>query len=337
MSTESNRRPTIRTVATVAGVSTATVSYVLHGKQGIPEATAARVLAAVREVGYRPSQAAQAMRTGRTQVVLISLQMLTDPWSLAVSEAISARSRAAGQTPLILADGDWAEAIGRMDPDVAYIDSPETVPDHRRLLGELVDRGQRLLVFSEELEPDGFDVIRSLARPGAQLVLSHLIGLTDDVACLTTQRHLDQLDSPTSRVRPYVDAVAARLLRKRSLTLFDGTPTGAFETTVRLLQGPKPPRGLFCITDFVALAAMQAAQVLGLVIGKDVLITGLGHSPQADQSTPTLTTAGPDDLYARQAEILLAAADAAPIPRGEGIVHEFPWRLRPGGSTGMTR
>jgi DNA-binding LacI/PurR family transcriptional regulator len=62
-------------VARAAGVSQATVSYVLNNapNQTIPEQTRQRVLAAVQELGYTPSAAARALRRGRSDSVLLIL------------------------------------------------------------------------------------------------------------------------------------------------------------------------------------------------------------------------------------------------------------------------
>lgn len=57
---------TIKDVAERAGVSTATVSYVINGKaesRGIAPATRQRVMDAVAQLGYRPSQAARRLRS----------------------------------------------------------------------------------------------------------------------------------------------------------------------------------------------------------------------------------------------------------------------------------
>ena len=59
------RRPTLRMVAELAGVSTATVSYVFSGRNGggsgVAEATAKRVLEAAEQLNYRPNRAAVAV------------------------------------------------------------------------------------------------------------------------------------------------------------------------------------------------------------------------------------------------------------------------------------
>ena len=61
-------------VAAAAGVSRATVSYVLNGVDArVSEQTRARVLDAAKQLGYVPNAVASALRAGRTSVVLLAL------------------------------------------------------------------------------------------------------------------------------------------------------------------------------------------------------------------------------------------------------------------------
>jgi len=67
-----NERVTSANVAAEAGVSRATVSYVLNDTPGqtIPEATRERVRTAADRLGYSPSSAARTLRRGRSDLVL---------------------------------------------------------------------------------------------------------------------------------------------------------------------------------------------------------------------------------------------------------------------------
>src|SRR3954449_3693311 len=71
----STRRVTSADVARLAGVSRATVSYVLNDtpRQSISADTRTRVLDAAAQLGYAPSAAARALRSGRSDIVLCLL------------------------------------------------------------------------------------------------------------------------------------------------------------------------------------------------------------------------------------------------------------------------
>jgi len=68
---EVKERATIRDVASRAGVSSATVSYVINGKGGVGTETRERVLAAAAELGFRPDAAARRLATRRTGLVAV--------------------------------------------------------------------------------------------------------------------------------------------------------------------------------------------------------------------------------------------------------------------------
>jgi DNA-binding LacI/PurR family transcriptional regulator len=65
----SRRRPTIADVARRAGVSPAAVSFAVNGRPGVSDATRGRILAAARELGWRPSASARALTESRTRAV----------------------------------------------------------------------------------------------------------------------------------------------------------------------------------------------------------------------------------------------------------------------------
>ncbi|GAA5205875.1 LacI family DNA-binding transcriptional regulator [Streptomyces thinghirensis] len=71
--------PTSGDVARVAGVSRATVSYVLNNTEGgrVSEATRERVRDAARQLGYVPHAVARALRAGRSGIVLLTAPAVT--------------------------------------------------------------------------------------------------------------------------------------------------------------------------------------------------------------------------------------------------------------------
>src|SRR4051812_47470164 len=97
-----SRRVTSADVAAAAGVSRATVSYVLNGVHGrISEQTRARVHDAAERLGYVPNAMASALRAGRTEVVLLALPSW--PLGPAVAEWVTAgvmEFERLGYTPL---------------------------------------------------------------------------------------------------------------------------------------------------------------------------------------------------------------------------------------------
>src|SRR5690348_14006297 len=77
------KRPTQADVAREAGVSRATVSYVVNGqtegKIPISEDTRLRVLEAIEELDYEPDGSAQALRSGSTKTIGVIIPDMRNP------------------------------------------------------------------------------------------------------------------------------------------------------------------------------------------------------------------------------------------------------------------
>ncbi|MFK0007372.1 LacI family DNA-binding transcriptional regulator [Paenarthrobacter sp. NPDC090520] len=320
-------RPTIRMVAELAGVSTATVSYVMSGRRGdggpgVSDPTAEKVKAAAERLGYRPNQAARAIRTGRTNTVILSLTMLSDPWSLSVIEAVQRAAETLGITPMILGDADWVKVLGTHNADAVFVDAVRE--DQTAALRKLAGHGTTLVVFNETLEPEGFDVIRSIAEPGCRMAVEHLLHGHRRIACLTPATAAGT--SGGSRYRAYSEALAAAGIDERDdyVGLFDGTTSGAFAATTKLLGLPDRPTAIYATTDFAAVSAINAAQRLGLAVGQDVDIIGVGNTVEGERMSPSLSTVGPVDFFDKLARLLLQRATGT----GDApTVLDFPWHL----------
>lgn len=325
-------RPTIRMVAELAGVSTATVSYVLSGRRGdggpgVSDPTAEKVKAAAERLGYRPNQAARAIRTGRTNTVILSLTMLSDPWSLSVIESVQKAAVPRGITPMILGDADWVKVLGTHNADAVFVDAVRE--EQRDALRKLAEHGTSLVVFDEVLEAEGFDVIRSIAGPGCRMAVEHLLHGHRRIACLTPATVAGT--SGGTRYRAYSDALADAGIPEREdyVGLFDGTSAGAYAAATRLLSMPERPTAIYATTDYAAVSAINAAQRLGLAVGTDVDIIGVGNTVEGERMSPSLSTVGPVDFFDKLARLLLrrATAQSSPDAPKDPAVLDFPWHL----------
>lgn len=324
---------TLREVAEKAEVSTATVSYVLAGRRGrsagASGATEARIRRIAAELGYRPNQAARTVRTGRTGVLLLSLNMLSDPWSQSVVDAVVAASDTRRHTALVLGDADWTVALDRVEADVAFIDGADErdLPRLRSLSGRM-----RLVVFSETLEPDGFDVVRSEDLPGCRIAVDHLLERHERIGCLTS------VGADGVRGRRYgvweEAMVAAGLPHTEDLVAEYGRDSAsAFAATMDLLSRPERPTALYATTDFAAMAAVSAAQRLRLDVPGDLAVIGVGNASATGLASPSVSSVGPRDLFASLAALMLRRAEGDDGPPQR---HDFAWELFARESTATT-
>ena len=82
---------TMRDVAVLAGVSTATVSHVINGSKKLSPETTERVLQAISQINYKPNTLAKSLRIGQTHTIGV---LVEDIRGLPVSAIVSGISEA---------------------------------------------------------------------------------------------------------------------------------------------------------------------------------------------------------------------------------------------------
>jgi LacI family transcriptional regulator len=125
---------------------------------------------------------------------------------------------------------------------------------------------------------------------GLELVTEHLIALG--------HRRLAFISAPNGLMfclsrRAGLDAALERnglALQPEYCLSGDLTQHGGFQAMNQLLDLSPPPTAVIACNDLSALGAISAAQKRGLVVGRDIAITGFDDIPLAEHSHPSLTT-----------------------------------------------
>lgn len=177
-------KPTIRDVAEAAGVSLTTVSYVLSGRPGgntrISQPTQDRVHAAAHRLGYVPNRAARGMRRGRTDVVAVAITDLDDSWDRALAAAAASILPRQGYQPVILVGDSWRQFMlsGGADGVILGSRPAERTAGDLETMKELDARGVAQLIFSDSLQPAGFDVLapRTAGMGGVGALFEQAVG-----------------------------------------------------------------------------------------------------------------------------------------------------------------
>jgi len=316
------RRPTGADVAREAGVSRATVSYVLSGrpKHRIPPSTADRVKAAALRLGYTPSATARALKLGRTDVVV---GLLPD-WPIGhttgrVLELLATEFEAAGLTFMAHlgthSGPAWAPGTWRGVSPVGIVSIEPMSPANVAAIladGVVVEQW-----FTEKDVTDGGPAGRSFRGVGrAQVEYLASIGHT----------RLGYAYPADPRVRPFADA---RLegAREACLRLGLGAPTTetvgldlvAASRAVSHWTNHKPAVTAVCAyNDEVAMAILAAAEALNVGVPERLAVIGVEDIPTAPFAHPPLTSIALDNRpHARFVVASLAAklrGDDPPTP-----------------------
>ncbi len=107
---------TQKELAKLAGVSAGTVSNVINGVPGVSEAARQKVLAAIRELKYRPNLIARSLRTNRTHTLGIVVPDITIPFFPKIIRGAESAARDAGYFLLVLdSENDHAREAAMLE------------------------------------------------------------------------------------------------------------------------------------------------------------------------------------------------------------------------------
>ncbi|MFE2042851.1 LacI family DNA-binding transcriptional regulator [Streptomyces sp. NPDC059477] len=332
------RPPTIRDVASHAGVSKSLVSLVLRGSDQVSPERRDAVLRAVRELGYRPNAAARSLSERRTRTIGVLLNDLRNPWFVELLDGLNSLLDAAG-LHMLLADARLGRRAGHdltgpfLDLGVDGLVVVGTLPDPAAL-DPVAGRLPLVVAGAREPVPDGVDLVAGDDETGIRLITEHLIGLGHRrIAHLAGYGAVGAL-----RLRGFEATMRAHGLAGGVLVEpCDLTEEGGHRAAVRLLARPdRPdrPTAILAANDIAAVGALSAARDLGLDVPGQVSVAGYDNTSIAKLRHVWLTTvdnAG-HEMGRRAARCLLDRLET-PTPGATGRLHLTAPRLEIRGTT----
>jgi len=288
-------RMTIREIADLAGVSIATVSRVLNGRDDVAAETRALVQRVVDEQGYTVSRSARGLSAGRTGLVGLLVPLVYPVYFsqiiYGVAEALYEQEMRMLLSPtehLHDREVTLLERLVHGETDGALVVLPE---ESSAELERLLDDGYRFVVIDPRLPLD--DRIASVSAAhtsGADQAMRHLLTLGHRrIAIITGPRGWVATED---RRRGYHAALAAAgILPDAGLEVEANFEIGGGRSAARrLLDLANPPTAIFAFNDNLAIGAIQAARANGLRVPEDVSIVGFDDVELATIVSPTLTT-----------------------------------------------
>jgi DNA-binding LacI/PurR family transcriptional regulator len=290
------RRPTIADVAKLAGVSRATVSFVLNDRPGVAADTQQRVRSAAEELGWTPSSSARALSTGRVRAV--GLVLAREPELIGTDPFFPAFM--AGIETVISETGDGL--MLQMSRPENEVDTYRRLAADRRVDGVFltdlrVGDSRPALVAELGLPavavgaPDsgtGLPSVNLDDRPAVREAVRHLVGLGHrDIAYVAGP---DEFVHARRRRQAWSDALAEAGLPRGTLLPGGFTAEGGARATRMLLERPTPPTAIVYGNDLSATAGMAVAQDAGVRLPQDLSVVGFDDVPLASYTSPPLTT-----------------------------------------------
>jgi LacI family transcriptional regulator len=296
MAIPSGKRMTIREIADLAGVSIATVSRVMNGRDDVSDETRDAVRRVINEHGYTANRNARGLSAGRTGLVGV-LVPLVFPAYFAEILAGAAEALYEQEMRVVLSptQHEHAREVSLLDrlmhggatDGALFILPGESSEELQRAL----ETGYPFVVVDPLMPLDArIPSVFAAHMSGADQAMRHLLSLG--------HRRIGAITGPPGwiatedRRRGYRAAIAAagipfdpELEVEADFEIRNG------EEAARILLGlSNPPTAIFAFNDNIAIGAMRTARKLGIRIPEELSIVGFDDVEHASIVTPALTT-----------------------------------------------
>jgi LacI family transcriptional regulator len=295
MGQTASNRLTIRQIADLAGVSIATVSRVLNGRDDVAPETREVVTRVIRENGYTANRSARGLSAGgRTGLVGVLVPLIYPAY---FSGMLAGASEALAELEMQIV---LSPTAGEHDREVSVLDKLHGVTEGALLmqpeessaeLVRLLDDGYRFVVLDPLMPLDQRIASVSAAHAsGADQAMRHLLDLG--------HRRIAQISGPRGwvatedRRRGYYAALASAGIMPDLTLEVESIPEIAPGRAAAelLLDLAQPPTAIFAFNDNIAIGVIQAARDRGLRVPENLSVVGFDDVEHATVVSPTLTT-----------------------------------------------
>ncbi|MDX2603109.1 LacI family DNA-binding transcriptional regulator [Streptomyces caniscabiei] len=304
-------------VARLAGTSTAVVSYVINnGPRPVAPATRERVLAAIKELGYRPDRVAQAMASRRTDLIGMIVPDARQPFFGEMTHAVEQAAAERGKMVLVGNTDYVAERevhylrafLGMRVSGLILVS--HALNDHAAAEIEAWDA--RVVLLHER--PEAIDDVAVVTDDvgGAKLAVEHLLSHGYAyVACMGGIAETPLIGDPVSDHvegwRQAMDEAGISTEGRLFQALYNRYD--AYQVALELLSGPNRPPAIFCSTDDQAIGVLRAARELRIEVPSELAVAGFDDVKEAALTDPPLTTIATDRTGMARAAVDLVLDD----------------------------
>ncbi|MEU6848894.1 LacI family DNA-binding transcriptional regulator [Actinacidiphila alni] len=293
--TRRRRGASMADVAKLAGVSAQTVSRVSNGFPGVVESTRQQVLAAMKELGYRPNSAARALKRGEFRTLGVVLFNLSTTGNMRTLEAVAVAAAQEGYAttlmPVTVPSQDEVlgafSRLGELAVDGIVIIMEVHLLDSATV--SLPPNAQVVVVDSNA--SDRYSVVDTDQAGGSEAAVRHLLDLGHE-----TVWHVagpEESFASERRVDSWRAVLAAAGRAEPEILRGDWSAESGYRAGRRLAAEPGCT-AVFVANDQMALGVLRALHEAGRRVPEDVSVVGFDDIPEAASFMPPLTTVHQD-------------------------------------------
>jgi DNA-binding LacI/PurR family transcriptional regulator len=292
--------PTIKDVAREAGVSIATVSYVLNKKNAfVSEETRQQVLETIERIGYTPNVTARNLKASQTRLIGYAwhevhddqVNPVLDRFTYYLAQAVEAAGYhlLTFTHPSLEPEPVYNDLIRTQRVDAFVLSG--TVRDDQRIRF-LADTGFPFVSFGRSNPDWNFPWVDTDGRQGVRDAVDYLVSLGHHRIAMVAWP--EESISGNFRVQGYLEGLQAAGIPFRPDYLFrdEHSEAAGRRALAEWMNFPPQdrPTAIVAITDLVAIGLLNQAEAYGLTVGHDLSVIGFDDAPLGQYLRPALTT-----------------------------------------------
>lgn len=303
---------TIRDVAKHAQVSVATVSRVLNQKGYVSKKAEEVVLAAIKELDFRPNAVARTLYNKSSRMIGLIVPDITNPFFPELARAVEDVALAYGYTVVLCnADEDIQKERNYLEAlKQKYVDG--IILTTNQLTFSEVDEVGVPMVALDRIIGENIPTVVSTNKKGAEMATHHLVesGCTF-IAHLRGPKGLPTADERLSGFREVVEQTEVASVVVEADFHFEKSE----KVTRELLMKHPSIDGIFASSDVTAAGAMKAIIKMGKRVPEDIQLIGFDGIPFGEMLVPSLTTIAQPiyEMGATAARLLIKLIEKKPI------------------------
>jgi LacI family transcriptional regulator len=273
--------PTIKDIAKAAGVSVATVSYVINNTRWVHEDKRKRVLEAVTELNYVPNSVARGLRVQKNMTIGFIVTDITNPFYPDLSKACEDVAQEHGFYVNVVNTNDDADRMqmaltqlrrGRFDGIV----TTSAMEHDRENIDSLVQQGYPIVLASRFIEDLRVDSVVADNRRGAEMATRYFIDLGHKKIAFIG----GIIGSSVTflRISGYLNAMAEAGLQvyPEYIARSGAQYSGSYDAATKLFEMPvsKRPTAVISLNDIGALGVLDAAKDKDVNVPDDLAVIG---------------------------------------------------------------
>ena len=284
----------IQQVAKQAGVSVATVSRVLNGKDKVTAKTKQKVEEAIQYLNYEPSMLGRNLRNSESRIVLILIPSISNPFYFEIIKGIENMALSQNYSILLcetdskpekeeiyfdLVRKKMADGIISMDPAVNVETLKELAENHAIIQCSEYGGGIGIPYVTIDSEEASYRAVQHLIQIGHRkiaLMNSDEKFLYARERRMGYERALQEHGIPLNR--DYIFYTQELGFEQGQLAM------------KKILQLQDRPTAVFAVSDLLAIGALKEINAAGLHVPEDVAVVGFDKIDFSNMTNPALTT-----------------------------------------------